>query len=403
MSLKQFYFSFSRQYLRLSSLSTKLILLICIFIFIFGFKQIFFNKNSWCNPEKPLWWFCPWPGQETICSWDEHYPKINQNNRSPEYYEQFLQSLPKRRSSFVFNNSTLSKCNESSIDLLIFVISKCSHGSIRQSIRRTWANLQLLHNHYKTLSIKLLFLVDNDSQSTQKILLENEYYQDIVQVINLPEQYEFVTQRESALYEFVIKRCQQTRFVFKTDDDIFINTFLLLSKVQSLNELENEKTKKKSYFLSGFPIDYGLVIRHTKDSVGQRYIITKDEYFCPRYPRFLSGFGYLMTLETCSLLFDAYQRDSKPFPLSDVYFSGLLSEMMNIPRLTMFENVHYRYESQCNEDFFRLSNKNALACAASNDHFHGKQSHGDRSLMNDYNLYWTILMEQYNTFRNSKR
>ncbi|CAF1124645.1 unnamed protein product [Adineta ricciae] len=405
MPFKQLYVPFLRQYLRFPSLSIKLLLFITIFIFLIGTKQIFSNKTSWCNPEQSLWWFCPWPGPETVCSWDEHFSKANPNNRSPASYHKVLRSLPKRRSSFLFNNLTLTQCNESSLDLLIFIISKCSHGSIRQSIRRTWANQRLLQQFFPDLHIKLLFLLDNDPHSTPKLVLEHQFYQDLVQVTNLPEQYDYVTQRESALYEFVVNRCQQTRFVFKTDDDIFINTILLLSKVQSLtnNAKMKDKTTNK-YLMFGFPIEHGLVVRHSADQVGQRYVITKDEYSCPRYPTFLSGFGYLMTVETCSLLFDAYVSDERPFLLSDVYFTGLLAEMMQIPRMKIIENVNYRYESQCNEEFFREKENSALACAASNDHFDVKQSKGgDRSLMNDYNRYWTMLIERHRTSMNSKR
>ncbi|CAF1339257.1 unnamed protein product [Adineta steineri] len=385
------YFS-KRQYYRSSSV--KITLLILIFILVILHTRYFHKKNGWCDPEKELWWFCSSPGNETICSWNKHFPTIDKNNRSPESYEQLLLSLPKVQSSFQFNNLTFQQCTEQSIDLLIFVISKCSHASIRQSIRRTWANTNLLQTYFPQLTIKLLFLVDIDTKSREKIILESNYHNDIVQVINLPEQYEYVTKRESALYEFVLNKCKQTKFIFKTDDDIFINTFLLLSKLNSFQNLINKR--KTKYLLFGYPIDYGLVVRHTNSYVGQRYIITKDEYSCPRYPTFLSGFGYLMTREICSLFFHAYQTDMKPFPLSDVYFTGLLAEMFNIQRLMIFPNVKYLYQTKCNENFFN-SNKYPFACAASNNHFNEKNSDDDRSLMNDYNLFWIKLAEKYRT------
>ncbi len=301
-------------------------------------------------------------------------------------------SLPKLRSSFEFNNLTLIKCNENSIDLLIFVISKCSHSSIRQSIRRTWGNLKLLEKYFPEIKLKLLFLVDIDSKSEKKIELEYKYHHDIVQIKNLPEQYEYVTEREAGLYEFVNERCKQTKFIFKTDDDIFLNTFLLLRFLkENLNSLKN-------YSLFGFPIEHGLVVRHSNDYVGQRYIITKYEYSCSRYPTFLSGFGYFISLQTSYLFINAYLTDIKPFPLSDVYFTGLLSQMFYIQRQTIFQNVDYRYETTCNEDFFRSENS-PFACAASDDHFNRKESGGDRSLMNDYNLYWIILTEKYDSLR----
>ena len=306
-------------------------------------------------------------------------------------FHQWFKSMKNLRSLFEYNNQTLSQCSEESIDVLIFVISKCAHFSIRQSIRRTWANIALLEKTFPKLKIKLLFLVDLDSQSERKIELEYRYHKDIVQISNLPEQYEYVTQREAALYQFVKYHCQQTKYLFKTDDDIFLNTYLLLSY------LNNEIHSLDQYTLIGYPIEYGLVVRYHADQIGVRYIITEDEYSCPRYPTFLSGFGYLMSYSTVSLLFDAYFLDRKPFPLSDVYFTGLLPEMFHLPRRSFFSNLDYRYLSKCNEDFFSEGTR-AFACAATDDHFTDKQSKGsDRSLMNDYNLYWTKLTHSFHS------
>ncbi|CAF0998345.1 unnamed protein product [Rotaria sordida] len=386
-----------RQYCRLLS-SIKILLLILIFFVIILHSQIFNKNKQWCDPGKPLWWFCPWPDARTICSWDDHFPITDQQIRSPEYYEKLFSSLPKIQSPFEFNNSTFVKCTETSIDILIFVISKCSHASIRQSIRRTWGNTKLLKKYFPNIELKLLFLVDIDSKSEKKIELEYKYHKDIVQVNNLPEQYEYVTEREAALYEFIKLHCKQTKFIFKTDDDIFINTFLLLLS-SSKNNFQYLTNNKTIYSLFGSPIEYGLVVRYGIDQIGQRYVITQDEYSCPRYPIFLSGFGYLMSFKTCSLLINAYQTDSKPFPLSDVYFTGLLPQMMNIQRQTIFQNVDYLYQTKCNEEFFISKKNNPFACAASNEHFIQKESDGVKSFMNDYNLYWTKLIEKYNTLK----
>jgi len=273
-------------------------------------------------------------------------------------------------------------------------MSKCSHSSLRQTIRRTWGNIHLLAHYFPHVKLKLLFLVDVDSQSKTKIELEHRLSKDIVQVVNLPEQYELVTHREAALYTFVKMRCYQAKFIFKTDDDIFINTFMLVSSQQRFDILSN----KSLYSLFGFPIEHGLVVRYSSDEVSDRYVITDDEYSCPRYPTFLSGFGYLIPFRTCSLFVKAYERDQKPFPLSDVYFTGLLAEMMNIHREKLFDNVDYRYQTQCDQQFFTRQNS-PFACAAVKDHFKQKQANEHRSLMNDYNLYWTELKAKYNAVK----
>ncbi|CAF4865523.1 unnamed protein product, partial [Rotaria socialis] len=70
----------------------------------------------------------------------------------------------------------------------------------------------------------------------------------------------------------------------------------------------------------------------------------------------------------------------------------------NIERQTIFQNVDYRYQTKCSEEFFKSQN-NPFACAASNDHFNGKESDGIRTFMNDYNLYWTRLRKKYHTLK----
>ncbi|CAF3440890.1 unnamed protein product [Rotaria socialis] len=81
--------------------------------------MIYFNKiYQLCNPAKHLWWFCPWPNtQTTVCSWNDHFSIMTERIRSPESYEEIFSSLPKVRSSFEFNNLTLKKCTEPSIDI----------------------------------------------------------------------------------------------------------------------------------------------------------------------------------------------------------------------------------------------------------------------------------------------
>jgi hypothetical protein len=72
----QKYISWQRQPIRLKS-RVKIVLLILILFFIIFHTQFINKRNQWCDPAQPLWWFCPWPGPETVCSWDEHFPTIN--------------------------------------------------------------------------------------------------------------------------------------------------------------------------------------------------------------------------------------------------------------------------------------------------------------------------------------
>jgi hypothetical protein len=80
MFIFRIYFSWIRQ--RFRSLSLIKIILLILSLFIIVIYLLFFNKkNRWCDPEESLWWFCSWPGDETVCSWEEHFPTTPQNLR----------------------------------------------------------------------------------------------------------------------------------------------------------------------------------------------------------------------------------------------------------------------------------------------------------------------------------
>lgn len=75
------YCLYVRQYIRLLLSPTKIFLLTLVCFFVIIHTQFTNQNNSLCDPEKPLWWFCPWPMANAICSWNEHFPMTNQNLR----------------------------------------------------------------------------------------------------------------------------------------------------------------------------------------------------------------------------------------------------------------------------------------------------------------------------------
>jgi hypothetical protein len=152
--------------------------------------------------------------------------------------------------------------------------------------------------------------------------LENDLFHDIIQV-ELPQQYTLVTHRVLSLFEWSFRYCRTAKYLFKTDDDIFINLILLL---KFLSPLIN-KSLDKSFRISDMTI-YGYkhynpgVFRQANDPVGARYVVTSDEFPCGRYPDFLSGFGYLISRKARdALVYASYHDRDIPFRLSDVYLT----------------------------------------------------------------------------------
>jgi hypothetical protein len=204
---------------------------------------------------------------------------------------------------------------------LIIIISKSENYKTRDAIRRTWGSGKNLGN-FSSMQIKLFFLIDFDEKLSYNIRLENNLFHDIIQV-ELPQQYTLVTHRVLSLFEWSFRYCRTAKYLFKTDDDIFINLILLLKFLSRFDE----KLTSNSFRISDMTI-YGYkhynprVFRQANDPVGARYVVTVDEFPCANYPDFLSGFGYLVPKKARdALVYASYQDLNIQFRISDVYLT----------------------------------------------------------------------------------
>ncbi|CAF1250678.1 unnamed protein product [Rotaria sordida] len=71
----------------------------------------------------------------------------------------------------------------------------------------------------------------------------------------------------------------------KTDDDIFLNTYLLVNIIDiALMNMANNQLKLEYNYSDTSAIIYANTC----------YIVTDDEYPCKNYPLYMSGFGYIV-------------------------------------------------------------------------------------------------------------
>lgn len=222
-------------------------------------------------------------------------------------------------SNFLIDN--FDACSHESVDLLIIIISKSENYKTRDAIRRTWASGKNL-GIYSSINVKFFFLIDIDENLIYNIRLENNIFHDIIQV-ELLQQYSLLTNRVLSLLEWSFRYCRTAKFVFKTDDDIFINIILLLKFVSPLVK----KPISNSFLASDMDIYGNLLIgsrvfRSSTDLVHARYVVTYDEIPCERYMPYLEGFGYLLSKKARdAIIYATYQDPKPPFRMSDVYFT----------------------------------------------------------------------------------
>ena len=221
--------------------------------------------------------------------------------------------------SFAITNS--DACLNELIDLLIIIISKSESYKTRDAIRRTWGSGKNLGN-YSSIHIKVLFLIDFDENLAHNIRLENRLFHDIIQV-ELPQHYALVTYRVLSLFEWSFRYCRTAKFLFKTDDDVFINLILLLKFLSPLIEIKfNRSFRLSDMSIYGYRHYNPIVLRQAVDLISARYVVTVDEFPCTNYPDYLAGFGYLVPKEARdALVYAAYQDPDWPFRISDVYLT----------------------------------------------------------------------------------
>ena len=279
-----------------------------------------------------------------------------------------------RRSPFTYEITNGNFCLTSSPDAIVFVISKSSNFESRSAVRRTWGNLAhaASSNNFPGLQVRLVFLIDIDESRLKSVELEQKLFHDIIQV-HLPQHYTLSTYRDMALLHWTETFCPRVKLTIKTDDDVFLNTYLLLNVIKAI--LANTTKDRPSTACSashphgriyGVVILYGQVVRYSNDPVleGARYIVTDDEYPCRKYPHYVSGFGYMIDHHARAKLLCTFYRDPKPFYMSDVYVTGILPEYISIPRVHLGLVISYRSSDDC-EKFFSQPDSAMFACASS--------------------------------------
>ena len=150
--------------------------------------------------------------------------------------------------------------------------SSVQNFEARYSIRQSWAqDTNTLKN------VKVVFLVGQQVNNTHQELLKNEHeeYGDIIQE-SFIDTYANLTVKSLMLLKWFSQNCDNTKYVMKTDDDMYINLVKLYDIVQS---------NKKPNLLLGSLICNAIPI---KDPYNKWYVPTYM-FSEKKYPNYLSG------------------------------------------------------------------------------------------------------------------
>ena len=209
------------------------------------------------------------------------------------------------------------ECNAS--HLIWIITSYAGDASKRSSLRRAYNSKELAD-----LGIQRVFLLGKlDELSEQKSgisqsAIENEAhrFKDIVQG-NFLEAYRNLTYKHIMGLKWSVENCDHVSYIMKMDDDIVINLYEVLDKLENI-VINNS--------IAGYVFENMLPIRDPAN----KWFVTKDEFADDSYPRFLSGWLYVTTYSVISKLMEQANSHSKYFWIDDVFVTGILREKSNI-------------------------------------------------------------------------
>lgn len=218
---------------------------------------------------------------------------------------------------FLINNE---RCRDApDLFMVIFVHSAPANFEKRRAIRETWGR----ESNLVDSEVRLVFLVgtvSNDSLQ-ESLEVENREHSDLVQG-NFVDTYRNLTYKHVMGLKWVTYFCRQARFVLKTDDDIFVDTFQLAGYLKGYRGPgTNYPRDLMMCFLINNP--------NVKRTEPSKWRVSFQEYPHKYYPPYCSGWGIVMSPD---VVFNLYlQSPQVPyFWVDDVHVSGVLAKRIGV-------------------------------------------------------------------------
>ncbi|XP_041851803.1 N-acetyllactosaminide beta-1,3-N-acetylglucosaminyltransferase 2 [Melanotaenia boesemani] len=283
-------------------------------------RLLFSALRSLDNRKNPLINKLPWLGcrQE-----NQQLLQINVHdfNSYPDLFQSFLQGMNCMSPPVLINQP--NKCipkdkNGDKQTFLLFAIKSTPRNfERRQAVRETWGREGEYQNGLRVRTVFLLGSTSMDDPDLSALLsYEAKHFGDLLQW-DFHDSFFNLTLKMSVFMKWTLKNCPQVSFIFSGDDDVFVNTPLLLTYLQSL------EASKASQLYVGQIISSASPHRDSRN----KYYIPQSFYDGP-YPAYAGGGGFVFSGALMQPLFLA--SHVIPFyPIDDVYM-GMLFRALEV-------------------------------------------------------------------------
>ena len=225
--------------------------------------------------------------------------------------------------------------NETKRPLLVMAIKSPElNFRKRQAIRQTWGRAGWVAGHSRNRSrgeeiggyVRRVFLLGKESQEdlgvdlSEILQTESKLYGDILQW-DFKDTFFNLTLKDVLFWNWCSRVCGRIHFVFKGDDDVFVNTMKLITYLQDqLNKPQAHKTMKN--FMVGQVLSGTVPVRASNS----KYFIP-ESFYKGYYPPYAGGGGVVYSGLLTRRLYEVSKRVHL-FPIDDVYV-GMCMERLN--------------------------------------------------------------------------
>ncbi|XP_060687102.1 N-acetyllactosaminide beta-1,3-N-acetylglucosaminyltransferase 2 [Hemiscyllium ocellatum] len=239
--------------------------------------------------------------------------EISNFDSLPDRFKDFLTYLRCRSYPLIIDQPT--KCQNKPV-LLLAIKSLESHFDRRQAIRQSWGKEEITGNK----TVARIFLLGKSSPAddfpnlSDMLKFESEQHKDIL-LWDYRDTFFNLTLKEVLFLEWVSKSCSDIQYIFKGDDDVFVNTVQVLEYLNTL-----DKDKAKDLFIGDVITNAGP---HREKKL--KYYVPESIYEGV-YPPYAGGGGFLYSGYLAKRLYNASHKVTL-YPIDDVYTGMCLKKL----------------------------------------------------------------------------
>ncbi|CAF1268345.1 unnamed protein product [Adineta ricciae] len=296
--------------------------------------------------------------------------------------------------------SNTAICHSDDI-LIVYVLSTAHNFDRRHIIRATWGT-PLVGTCF------VFVLGKSDDVIQQRIDKEKRQYKDIVQIEH-PESYANVIYKEVAALHWAAHFYPSIPLLFKTDDDLILDSLLVSSIAQTLTNYrvnasayllkhrpklvrELASIDRSELFRGGWSMGYQPTLRSGK------FGVSENVWPHATLPQYCSGFGWFMSKDVRDRLVSASYTYpvNKTAWIGDVFVSGFLAKAAKVSCMGIELDYDQTFSGKCG---CSMTQRPMLTVCSSTLHAGGGGN--ETAKFHEYESAWRAIQERHKNIDNA--